>query len=157
MKRPRGGGSASNARVIDGACFLAWRDEAGEGDGGEPQLRVGELHFSNATHVPEGTPLEELYGVLFELRRTPAGLWTHEGGDPWRVVPMAATVAAQLAPAPGGGGVAWALANEEDARDRLESLAEPAARVYTLPSAPPPAAVVGAALRCCLRTPPAHG
>jgi hypothetical protein len=145
MKRPRGG-SAPGARSIDGACFLAWRDApaAGASDDAEPLLRVGELHFSNASHVPEATPLEELYGVLFELRATPQGTWTHDGGDPWRVVPMAATVAAQLAPAPGGGGVAFTLVNEEDARDRLESLAEPAERTYVHPDAPTAAAVVGA-------------
>jgi hypothetical protein len=156
MKRPRGG--APDARAIDGACFLAWRDApaagADAGDAGaEPLLRVGELHFSNASHVPAATPLEELYGVLFELRRTPVGTWTHDGGDPWRVVPMAATVAAHLAPAPGGGGVTFKLVNEEDARDRLESLAEPAERTYAPPDAPTAAAVVGAGCRSSVCAP----
>lgn len=147
MKRRRGA-PCTCERHIEGACFLAWRDVPPAGAAGgssEPALCVGELHFSNATHLPDDTPLESLYGVLFQLRATPQGLWTHDGGDPWRVVPMAATVAARLVAAPKGNGIAWALADEEEVRDRLESLAEPAPRVYVPAVNPSPTAVVGAA------------
>jgi hypothetical protein len=116
MKRPR----APPARDVEGACFLAWLD-APESAGAAPSLCVGELHFSNASHLPRGTPVEALYGVLFQLRPRADGAWTHEGGNPWRVVPMGCTVAARLGAATADG-LAWPLANAAEAAKRLEEM-----------------------------------
>ena len=141
MKRPRGM-AAAPARDVEGACFLAWLD-APEGAGGAPQLCVGELHFSNASHMPRDTPVEQLYGVLFQLRARADGFWTHDGGFPWRVVPLACTVAARLGRA-AADGLAWRLDNAAEASKRLEEMGEVAPAEYEADDPPSAAAVVGA-------------
>jgi len=138
MKRPRG----PAARDVEGACFLAWLD-APAGAGAAPQLCVGELHFSNASHLGDDAPLEALYGVLFQLRARADGAWTHDGGFPWRVVPIGCTVAAQLGRATADG-LAWPLANAAAAAKRLEEMGEFAAAAYEPEEEPAAAAVVGA-------------
>ena len=142
MKRPRSV-AAAPARDVEGACFLAWLDAAEEAGGGSPQLCVGELHFSNASHMPRDTPVEQLYGVLFQLRARADGAWTHDGGFPWRVVPLACTVAARLGRA-AADGVAWRLDNAAEASKRLEEMGEVAPAEYKADDPPPVAAVVGA-------------
>jgi hypothetical protein len=138
MKRPR----APAARDVEGACFLAWLD-APSVAGAPPALCVGELHFSNASHLPRGTPVDALYGVLFQLRARADGAWTHDGGYPWRVVPMGCTVAARLGAATADG-LAWPLANAVEAAKRLEEMGEVAAVSYEPEEQPEAAAVVGA-------------
>jgi hypothetical protein len=141
MKRPRA--AAAAARDVEGACFLAWLDAPGAGASAAPQLCVGELHFSNASHMPRDTPVEQLYGVLFQLRARADGAWTHDGGSPWRVVPLACTVAARLGHATADG-MAWRLDNAAEAAKRLEEMGELAPAEYEPDDAPAAAAVVGA-------------
>lgn len=138
MKRPR----AAAPRDVDGAGFLAWLD-APAAAGCAPVLCVGELHFSNAAHMPDGTPVEQLYGVLFQLRRREDGSWTHEGGFPWRVVPMACTVLAELG-APADDGTAWQVTNTLQMEQRLNDMEEFADAEYAPQELPTAAAVVGA-------------
>ena len=143
MKRPRGA-AAAPARDVEGACFLAWLDAAeGAGGAATPRLCVGELHFSNASHMPRDTPVEQLYGVLFQLRARDDGAWTHDGGFPWRVVPLACTVAARLGRATADG-VAWRLDNAAEASKRLEEMGEVAPAEFQADDPPSAAAVVGA-------------
>ncbi len=103
-------------RSIEGACFLAWRD-AGRGDA----ICVGELHFSNASHVKRPEAQARLFGVVFQLLSCSGGTYDFEGGDPWRLVDLHATAVAELRPARGGG---FALANEAALTTRLAELPE---------------------------------
>jgi hypothetical protein len=78
--------------------------------------------------MPRDTPVEKLYGVLFQLRARADGAWTRDG-FPWRVVPLACTVAARLGRA-AADGVAWRLDNAAEASKRLEEMGEVAPAEY---------------------------